>query len=288
MSLWHDMQRRDGPSSGGSSEAGEDGYADQAAWGTVGAGGLFDAEDPTAGSAATKPASAAWPSVRAAQSPVVGGVASTSGAVWKGPVAQRGPSQAPVAELAARRDSDAVLASSRDALGEAGTGEASQGKEEDGRSRQKGVEQAQADQQHTDSQAGSSSRQRLSGSGGEVSEPSSSMVGNLISTVRSGITRALAALPPALRHVLRDGPGSAAAGNSDDEEDAEEAVRSREDIKKDLLLGHLLALLTEGGEGMPAHALPALASNLAETGLLPRWVQVLSAGALPSPLLSLQ
>jgi hypothetical protein len=54
---------------------------------------------------------------------------------------------------------------------------------------------------------------------------------------------------------------------------AEGEERSREDIKRDLLLGHLLALLTEGGEKMPAHALPALASTLADSGLLPRWVQ---------------
>ncbi len=101
------------------------------------------------------------------------------------------------------------------------------------------------------------------------------MVGNLISTVRSGIGRVMAALPPALRRSLRDNSaGSSVAGSEEEDEDAGE--RSREDIKKDLLLGHLLGLLTEGGEGMPAHALPALAASLADSGVLPRWVQVLS------------
>jgi eukaryotic translation initiation factor 2-alpha kinase 4 len=43
-------------------------------------------------------------------------------------------------------------------------------------------------------------------------------------------------------------------------------------VKKDLLLGHLLALAMEGnGVGLPRHALPALASNLVAQGLLPRW-----------------
>lgn len=105
------------------------------------------------------------------------------------------------------------------------------------------------------------------------SEPSGSMVGNLISTVRSGIGRVMAALPPALRRSLRDSSaGSSVAGSEEDDGDASE--RSREDIKKDLLLGHLLGLLTDGSEGMPAHALPALAASLADSGVLPRWVQV--------------
>lgn len=73
------------------------------------------------------------------------------------------------------------------------------------------------------------------------------------------------------RRKLQD---SSADGLSEEAESDVDEEQSREDIRRDLLLGHLLALLTEGHEKMPAHALPALASSLADSGLLPRWVQV--------------
>lgn len=47
---------------------------------------------------------------------------------------------------------------------------------------------------------------------------------------------------------------------------------SRVQIRRDLLLGHLLILATEGTNGaLPRHTLPALASSLVGQGLLPRW-----------------
>jgi hypothetical protein len=73
------------------------------------------------------------------------------------------------------------------------------------------------------------------------------------------------------RRKLQD---SSADGLSDGAVSDGEEAQSREDIRRDLLLGHMLALLTEGGDAMPAHALPALASSLVDSGLLPRWVQV--------------
>lgn len=78
------------------------------------------------------------------------------------------------------------------------------------------------------------------------------------------------------RRKLQDSSADGISEAADSEGDEEQ---SREDIRRDLLLGHLLALLTEGRENVPAHALPALASSLADSGLLPRWVQV---GASPT------
>ena len=49
---------------------------------------------------------------------------------------------------------------------------------------------------------------------------------------------------------------------------------SREDLKRDLLLAHMLSLLTQQHGSVPPHALPALANYLTEKGLMPRWVQV--------------
>lgn len=67
-----------------------------------------------------------------------------------------------------------------------------------------------------------------------------------------------------------------------DEEDTESqqsedtpARRSeREQIKRDLLMGHLLSLATQNSpSGLPSHALPALAASLSGKGLMPKWVQ---------------
>lgn len=79
--------------------------------------------------------------------------------------------------------------------------------------------------------------------------------------------------------LLAKGCLSYCTGGVSDEED-EDGETSREDIKKDLLLGHLLALAAQEG-GAPPHALPALAASLAATGLLPRWVQVRRAASSP-------
>ena len=62
--------------------------------------------------------------------------------------------------------------------------------------------------------------------------------------------------------------------DSDSEEEPEDERSEREQIKKDLIMGHLLTLATsEGGSGLPQHALPTIAAALAARDLLPRWVQ---------------
>lgn len=104
VSLWHDMQRRDAPSSGASSDT-DDLYGDQAAWGSAGAGGLFDTDDPTAGA---KPPSAAW----AATKPVQCLPATAAPRIGHGvDMSTQGRLQGPAADLAARKDSGAQLAS---------------------------------------------------------------------------------------------------------------------------------------------------------------------------------
>ncbi|KAK9831407.1 hypothetical protein WJX81_002476 [Elliptochloris bilobata] len=77
-----------------------------------------------------------------------------------------------------------------------------------------------------------------------------------------------AAEEPGLR-VLdgRSERGSESGGGADTEEDAP----AREQVRRDLLLGHLMLLATEG---TGPHALNALAARLAEGGLLPRWVHL--------------
>ena len=47
---------------------------------------------------------------------------------------------------------------------------------------------------------------------------------------------------------------------------------TREDLKRDILLAHMLSLFTQ--QYMPAHALPALAAYLTDKGVMPQWVQV--------------
>ncbi|CAL8462314.1 g1847 [Coccomyxa elongata] len=265
VSLWHDMQRRDAPSSGASSDT-DDLYGDQAAWGSASAGGLFDTDDPTA---AAKPSSAAW----AATKPVQCLPATVAPMIRHGVgVSTQGQRLDPAADLAARKDSDAQLASDLGCVADAQQGHASANREQEEEDRRNAEANEPAVGGPLFGVPRSGSQKHLSGSG-DRSEPSGSMVGNLISTVRSGIGRVMAALPPALRRSLRDSSaGSSVAGSEEKDEDA--AERSHNDIKKDLLLGHLLGLLTEGGEGMPAHALPALAASLADSGVLPRWVQV--------------
>ena len=73
----------------------------------------------------------------------------------------------------------------------------------------------------------------------------------------------------------------AAAGPADEEETASQQSEDtparhseREQIKRDLLMGHLLSLATQSSPaGLPSHALPALAASLSAKGLMPKWVQ---------------
>ena len=85
-------------------------------------------------------------------------------------------------------------------------------------------------------------------------------------------------MPPPIKVVgVNDQPVACHAGEASDTEDEgsgeEEGQTSHEEIRRDLLLGHVLALAAQGG-AVPPHALPALAASLAAAGLLPRWVQV--------------
>ena len=68
----------------------------------------------------------------------------------------------------------------------------------------------------------------------------------------------------ALAHLCRE-PDTAASADGDS---------TREDLKRDILLAHMLSLLTQ--QYMPAHALPALATYLTDKGVMPQWVQVCS------------
>lgn len=71
------------------------------------------------------------------------------------------------------------------------------------------------------------------------------------------------------------------AGSPDEEDTASQASEDtparrseHEQIKRDLLMGHLLTLATQTSPtGLPSHALPALAASLAGKGLMPKWVQ---------------
>lgn len=50
-----------------------------------------------------------------------------------------------------------------------------------------------------------------------------------------------------------------------------ESESDREQIRRELLLGHLLLLATRGG-ALPAHALPVVADMLQQQGLVPKWL----------------
>ena len=61
------------------------------------------------------------------------------------------------------------------------------------------------------------------------------------------------------------GPGGSGLAETDSE---------REQLRRELLLGHLLTLSAGGGAGsaVPPHALPAVAASLAAEGLIPKWL----------------
>ena len=72
--------------------------------------------------------------------------------------------------------------------------------------------------------------------------------------------------------------GSAGAVDEEDtasqqSEDTPARRSEREQIKRDLLMGHLLSLATQNSpSALPSHALPALAASLSGKGLMPKWV----------------
>lgn len=64
------------------------------------------------------------------------------------------------------------------------------------------------------------------------------------------------------------------SGSQASEEGAPTEQSEREQIKRDVLMGHLLSLATQGtASSLPSHALPALAEALCNKGLMPKWVQ---------------
>ena len=99
-------------------------------------------------------------------------------------------------------------------------------------------------------------------------------VGGFLKSVQSGITAVGAAaiswLPPLLRRALSASDSSSVASDHTDEHLGE----GHQAVKKEMLVGHLLSLITDGHlPAVPKHLLPALASQLTEAGLLKEWVR---------------
>ena len=70
------------------------------------------------------------------------------------------------------------------------------------------------------------------------------------------------------------GPADEEDTASQQSEDTPARRSECEQIKRDLLMGHLLSLATQNSpSGLPSHALPALAASLSGKGLMPKWVQ---------------
>ena len=77
-----------------------------------------------------------------------------------------------------------------------------------------------------------------------------------------------------MRQLLSAGPIDEEDTASQQSEDTPAWRSEREQIKRDLLMGHLLSLATQNSPaGLPSHALPALAASLSGKGLMPKWVQ---------------
>jgi hypothetical protein len=193
VSLWHEMQRRDAPGSSVSSEAGEDLYPGQSTWGSPDGGGLFDSLDAQA-SSISKPRAAVWHTAQPLQAPPQQPL---TGQQTQKPARTPGPVNSPAADLLARQSSGAELDNNGDGRKD------SSGEPMDGRSAGSAAEQGMVACAKNDQLRSRGSGLRLSSSG-DHSELSNSMVGNLISTVRSGISalsRVMAALPPSLRYA---------------------------------------------------------------------------------------
>ena len=99
-------------------------------------------------------------------------------------------------------------------------------------------------------------------------------VGGFLKSVQSGITAVGAAaiswLPPLLRRALSASDSNSVASDHTDEHLGE----GYQAVKKEMLVGHLLSLITDGHlPAVPKHLLPALASQLTEAGLLKEWVR---------------
>lgn len=80
-----------------------------------------------------------------------------------------------------------------------------------------------------------------------------------------------------IAHLTADGSGAEAASEASEAGESSvglpENEAEREQIRRELLLGHLLTLAASGGNAaVPPHALPAVASMLQAQGLLPKWV----------------
>ena len=78
----------------------------------------------------------------------------------------------------------------------------------------------------------------------------------------------------ALGLLVSAGPLDEQDTASQQSEDTPARRSEREQIRRDLLMGHLLSLATQNSpSGLPSHALPALAASLSGKGLMPNWVQ---------------
>lgn len=121
------------------------------------------------------------------------------------------------------------------------------------------------------------SNRLIAGSLQGLPETSNSMMNSMLTAMRSGISavgrRMGVNLPHPLRKMLEGSPDEDDTA-SQASEDTPAWRSEREQIKRDLLMGHLLSLATQSSpSGLPAHALPALAASLSGKGLMPKWVQ---------------
>lgn len=80
---------------------------------------------------------------------------------------------------------------------------------------------------------------------------------------------------PNTPHLPTTGASEASESGSQASDDAGSSGQvEREQIKRDVLMGHLLSLATQGtAANLPSHSLPALAEALCAKGLMPKWVQ---------------
>ena len=92
--------------------------------------------------------------------------------------------------------------------------------------------------------------------------------------MRSAVRGMMGLWPPAIRQLL-EGPASSEAGEAATRE-AEDLTAEQAALRRDVLMGHLLRLAARGDQGeastLPAHALPAVATELAAEGLIPKCV----------------
>ena len=207
-SLWHEMQQRDAPGSSSCSDAEDYPGPIHTSWGPPNGGGLFDSMDAPA--PMPKPGAPSW---RPAQ-PVQGSLLRLDSSTMPCEPSQQPPqlgfsAAGPVSTTALSATGQSACAPAGNQKNSNDGSDLGSKGQEAADSRLPGTADLESGEQQREQQplqqqailAGGGSRHRFSSSG-ERSEASNSMVGNLISTVRSGISaisRVMAALPPSLR-----------------------------------------------------------------------------------------